>query len=147
MGSIRQIACRPGRRSCRLSESDSVESGLENLGWRSELPSLWSKRVIGEVQRSRGNRLRQAILPPNFQNVIVALITISGYHEWQDTARPSWYFMLGDGSRDRHYSDLTQLAVVVRQGVNRATISPEVQCNGRFLALISLAGGQSIHGY
>jgi putative SOS response-associated peptidase YedK len=33
-------------------------------------------------------------------NVIVALIPISGYYEWQDTpgAKQPWYFMPRDGS-------------------------------------------------
>jgi hypothetical protein len=58
-------------------------------------------------------------------HVIVALIPISGYYEWQDTLgdKQPWYFTPRDG---QHYSDLTQSAVILRQGVNRATFSPEV---------------------
>jgi hypothetical protein len=78
-------------------------------------------------------------------NVIVALIPISGYYEWQDTpgAKHPWYFKPRDGSP----RSTTQSAVILRQGVNCAAFSPEVQCNVRFSAFISLAGSQSIHGH
>jgi hypothetical protein len=55
------------------------------------------------------------------------LISIPGYYEWQETpgAKQPWYLRHATARHGQHYSDLTQSAVILRQGVNRATFSPE----------------------
>src|SRR5262249_38879139 len=96
------------------------------------------------VRRTGGRQIPQR-LPEG--RACIALIPISGYHDWRDTPGNLDTSCHATARHDQHYFDLMQLAVIVRQGVNRATFSPEVQCNVRFLAFISLAGSQSIHGY
>ena len=72
-----------------------VESGLEILGWRSEPPSWWSKPVK-ELKLAKFNARAEpsprSRYSAKLSNVIVALIPISGYYQWQDTpgAKQPW---------------------------------------------------------